>query len=896
MRNVVIILLVLISLTFCQDFGYTYVKFGGLLMDTPSGALLFGQVEPAGPTDEIAESYSGTFRVKVIEEIPDSSTLFFNFFTGETLGNEMLIDVTDTTDNLFGIIDNQVEFIILYAEDTFGELKPTIPVGINITPSGNTAVKLSYDGPTRLPVYTDGMFLPIRVFAADESGLPVPSFYDSTIVMNVIQAKIIYESTDNSSALISSMFGGTPGDSVMLHVLGGMAIMNATDTEAEIVAIEISDFLYDSLATDTIRVEFIDEGAFVLLAAPMDGLAATVNYPASCISFAMTVDNEPDEGDDSTQISAEIMDITGTLSVEVTPSERTLVNGISAFTIYNDEPDSFGIFVRMNVISGTPLTDPFWSPILFLPASYPTRFFYYGPNAIAVGETALVSVRLINDFGESPTEPLDYRYFFIPDIDEGTSIEIIDPSTDSVYCDGNWQPIPYDTTYPFKLTASSVEEVDLIFCDAEERGIFDAGYFKQSQEIEFSVLPVSGTLAGNYELYPPNSFWMFQTGIFFQVDIFAVDDVGAVDTTYTGTVSTSVSGSAFATPSVDLVAGHGVIYVYDDYSEDVTLNIAGELVSPSSPILHFQEPGSGGGAIILDEDENDLLAGENRELLIFIGTVSGISSYYSGTLSVSVDEPDDDGSVICPATIEVYGGIGVLSFYDSEPETVNITISGDGLIDVENMVIVSAELEMVLPETLSIDSSYTITFQAVDYEGNPCPSIDLPFFTGFVEGIDNSSLVYSGPYTPNFESGICTTITISDPEIECIDIYLMPLDEGLLTIPDGDYDDEMGWYMGSVYFSNVGIANKKPERFSVGKVSPNPFNSTTEIEIYMPSDGIVNIEIADITGKILDKFNRNLSRGENKIPMSFTGNRSGIYFIKISYNDTQISRRAIFIK
>ena len=896
MRNVVIVLLVLISFAFCQDFGYTYVKLGGLLMDTPAGALIWGQVEPAGPSDEITEPYSGTFRLKIVEEIDDSSARFFNFFTGETLGNELLIDITDTSDNLLGFFDNQVEFIILYVEDTLGELKPTIPIGINITPSGSVAVKLSYDGPTRLPVDVDEMFLPIRVFAADESGLPVPDFYDSTIVMNAVQAKVIYESIDDGSASIYSLFSETPSDSVILPVLGGMAILNASDSEAEFVAIEVSDFRYDSLISDTIRVEFVDSGAFVLLASPMDGLATTVNYPASCISLAMTADNNPDESDDSTQISAEIMDITGISSAEIAPSERTLINGVSAFTVYDDEPDSFGVFVKTSVISGAPLISPFWSPILFLPASYPTRFFYDGPNAIAVGETADISIELTNDFGENPTEHLDYRYFFIPEIDEGTSIEIIDPVTDSIYSDGDWQPIEYDSSRSLKITASSVEDVDLSFADAERRSLFDNGYLKPTQTIEFSVLPVSGTLAGNYELYPPNSFWMFQTGIRYRIDIFAVDDADAVDTTYTGTVSVSVSGSATATPTVDLFAGHGTIYIEDNYSEDVILDIAGELASPPSQTLYFREPGSGGGAIILPEDGNDLLAGENRDMLIYVGTVSGISSYYSGTLSVSVDEPDDDGSVVCPATIIVDGGIGTLPFYDSEPETVKITLSGEGLVDVENTVVVSAELVMILPETLSIDSTYTVIFQAVDYVGNLCTSIGLPFTIGVVEEIDNSSFVYSGPYTPSFDAGICTTITISDPEIESVDIYLRPLEEGLLLVPDGDYDDEMGWYMGTVYFSNVGIDNKKPERFSVGEISPNPFNLTADIEIYAVSDGSVEIEIADITGKILDRFAHNLSRGENKVPLSFAGKPSGIYFVKILYNDTEILRRAIFIK
>ncbi|RKZ34591.1 hypothetical protein DRQ33_01840 [bacterium] len=897
MRRLMISVCLLVVIIYGQDIGYTYVNIGGLLLDIPQNGILFGEVKPDGPTDEVVDSYTGNFRINIIEENPDSSAQFYDIMRDSLLGNSVEVAVTGTAAVGFAITNSEAEFIMIYAEDIADELKPSIPVGVYVTPSGDSAVKIWHSGLTRMPVGSDGMILPIKIFPADTSNLPVPTYYDTALVWTAVEVRIIAESIDNGSAEISSLFGEEPGDTVILPAIGGISYMFALNSEAETITIEAVDIIDGTLTPDTFTIEFISEGGCVLLAGPFDGLAHTVGAPATCFSIMMTPDGEPDIEDDTTIISAQLKDITGTVSAEISPAERTLTNGVSAFTVNNDEPDSLGIFVHPSVVSGSPVENPMWTPIIFFPETHPTKFFYLGPNAIAMGDTALISFRLVNDFGEFATECVHYQYFLIPDIDEGTSIQIIDPATDMVYSDGEWEPLPYDTTYPLKLTASSVEEVEMAFTDAEIRGMFDMGMLKPTQRIEFSVLPVSGSDAGQYALYPPNSFWIFQTGMYFQVDVFAVDDAGAVDTTYSGTVATSITGSAFATSSVEIENGHGAIYVYDDYEEDVTLDIVGELVSPPSATLHFISPtGSGGAPMIVPDDVENILAGEGRELIVYVATISGVSSSFSGEVDVIVDEPDDDGSVVCPTTLEIENGIGLLSFYNSEPETVYITFSHESLIEMGNMVITSAKLIIECPETLELDSSYTLEISAVDYMGEPCPAINLSFYFNWEEEIDNNSMIYGGPYTPYFYEGVCTLIAVSNDEAEWVDIYIYPLEDGLLVIPDGEFDESLGWHTKRIYFEDVGINDTKPQVLDIGRVSPNPFNSSAQIVINSAENIMTEIEIMDISGRVLSKFSRNLCSGKNIINIRLDNCDSGIYFINIDCGNANILRKALLIK
>ncbi len=77
-----------------------------------------------------------------------------------------------------------------------------------------------------------------------------------------------------------------------------------------------------------------------------------------------------------------------------------------------------------------------------------------------------------------------------------------------------------------------------------------------------------------------------------------------------------------------------------------------------------------------------------------------------------------------------------------------------------------------------------------------------------------------------------------------------------------------------------------PEQFSVEQNTPNPFSSTTDISIAIPSSGHVTIEISTITGKkVATLLDKTMNAGNHTVTFDGTEHSTGIYFYTVTYGD-----------
>ena len=888
MRRALVVLFLFSILLFGQEM--TYLKIGGLLMDFPTGGYIFITASADGPIPD--GSYVGSATLRIIEENPDNSAHFYDFMTGMS-DTAMTIDVSYGSDYMVGLTDSESEFIVVYAQDVAGALKSSVPAGINVFSSGGTAVSLGYDGPTRYPVDGGGPVIPIRIAAVDDEGLFVPSYFPpESLIMTAVAARIISEDIEDGSASLSSLFGGEPSDSVVLPAAGGFAYLVVQDSEVENVVVEVAD-LRGSLSPDTISVSFVDDEPIMLVGGAFQGVANTVGFPTGCIAMSM-LDDGPDMNDDSTVVDITLMDIAGASSASVEPDELTLTAGVGGFMVSDDEADSFGVFVHLDAVSGTQLYSLGWAPIIYLPEGRAAALYYSGPNVIAQNDTVDFQIQAVD-----MNCTIDYSYdgYISADLGESEYASILDSTgapVDEIYAIRFW-----DGVKNLKLTATAPEDFDMEFADGELRGMFDAGFLRTSQTIEFEVLPVSGTLAGNYEIYTPNSMNVFRTGIWSRIDIVAVDDAGAVDKTYSGNVALSITGTGGTSAElsddiVSIVDGFGYVLVRDEVQEDVILTLTGELESPEPTTLHFFDPGVGGVIGVIEDLSGELIAGEERELLVAVMSTEGPSPTFSGTATITVDEPDDDGSASCPSSIEITNGVGRLTYSNSEPETVYVTIEAEGLVSYEAMVITHAILSVDLPETLQVGVDNEISMYALDYDGDVLTDFTASLAPSWEEDVDNGSFTFS-PYTPIIADGE-GSFSIRDDEAEGVTLYLQPLDNDFLIVPDVSYDDELGWEIGYVYFSETAVSERKPMQFTISEVVPNPFNETAQVEITMPDAGDVSVDIFDVSGHIVSSSLHKFSAGVHSIQIDGANLSSGIYLVKFGHNDVEFFRRAILIK
>ena len=78
------------------------------------------------------------------------------------------------------------------------------------------------------------------------------------------------------------------------------------------------------------------------------------------------------------------------------------------------------------------------------------------------------------------------------------------------------------------------------------------------------------------------------------------------------------------------------------------------------------------------------------------------------------------------------------------------------------------------------------------------------------------------------------------------------------------------------------------------KISPNPFQDQTVVSFYLPNDGTVQLQIFDLTGKLISDLQATLSQGYNEFPLNdWSGVPPGIYLLKLKTEGIHETKRLI---
>ncbi len=885
-----------IGVLFAQTPRMTFLSVSRLTYDYPAGALAPIIISASAPSGMADMSYSGTIHIAAVESEPNSSVLFFDLMTGETLGVEFDYAISGSSPSFIALADAEAEFIVVTATDLAGELKSAVPVGFAITPAGASATKMGFDDVKRAPANLGDSSFPMRVFAVDATGLPVPTLYSTPMLPAAFRIKVLSESNPNSSATICAAYFDDfdPARDVTVSFFGGCGYFIPANTEAEVVTFEVSDNI-GSLHSDTLVIEFFDEGGIAAIVGQFEGLANTVGISASLIGISMNSMNSPDLGDDSTTITIEFADLMGTESFDFEPPTARLSNGITAFSVIDDEADTLGVFVRPIVTSGTSLLNILWTPMIFLDASMPTSIVYSGANAIVAGDTARAKILLVNDYGENVSGNATMPVY----IDNSTSDYadlMFGTSSGEHWHSSEYMPFEFDSAgYVYITSDIPQDDIKITFADAEKRGAFDNGYLKQSTEFSFSVLEASTNPAVRYEIFLPASSGLLLAGMWHRIDIFAVDAYGYVDTTFSGTVGIEITGSASAPYSTSIVRGRGYFEVFDEIAEDALVTITGSIETPAPFLLHFLNAESG-GALLLIDDGTTIIAGETRELMAVFANVRGIAASFSGTVNVVVVEDDGDGTVTYPSTIELIGGIGVLPISDSEPEEITVHLAAHGLPSIETHIRFNGILTLNAPASIAMNETTEVYFEVRDYFGNLCTSVENSFSVGWRENMPNGSFIWLGPFTPTFDEG-SFSVNLANTQAEFVEFYVRPIGAPLLLVPDGEWDDVLGYFVGVISFRTTDINEQTlPTRASLTEFAPNPFNSSTRATLHVPDGTVVLAELYDVLGKCVSSREFIAKDSHCTIDFDMHANNSGIYFAKIKAGNSTFSRRLIYIE
>ncbi|MBN1754629.1 T9SS type A sorting domain-containing protein [bacterium] len=141
--------------------------------------------------------------------------------------------------------------------------------------------------------------------------------------------------------------------------------------------------------------------------------------------------------------------------------------------------------------------------------------------------------------------------------------------------------------------------------------------------------------------------------------------------------------------------------------------------------------------------------------------------------------------------------------------------------------------------------------------------------------------------------------------------YIPPGDtiEVLFTMTSDDEDISTGFFIDDVRVTSQPCAFSLTteeqsliiDQFGVSRIFPNPFNKMISIELQLPQDDRVSLQIFDLMGRIIYREETAMERGVHTLTWdgSCKDNgelASGIYFVRISVNSHQFVNRILYLK
>ena len=88
-----------------------------------------------------------------------------------------------------------------------------------------------------------------------------------------------------------------------------------------------------------------------------------------------------------------------------------------------------------------------------------------------------------------------------------------------------------------------------------------------------------------------------------------------------------------------------------------------------------------------------------------------------------------------------------------------------------------------------------------------------------------------------------------------------------------------------------------PNSFGLSQNYPNPFNPSTVIEFALPRAGRIKLEVFNILGQnVLILINRRLPAGNHQVEFDASYFPSGIYFYRLSHDETKLTRKMTLLK
>ena len=223
----------------------------------------------------------------------------------------------------------------------------------------------------------------------------------------------------------------------------------------------------------------------------------------------------------------------------------------------------------------------------------------------------------------------------------------------------------------------------------------------------------------------------------------------------------------------------------------------------------------------------------------------------------------------------------ILGNNTSEIEECQSDINEDGIVNVVDVVqIVQMILGNLGVEANIIDLN--IDKNSIDFDANGIVwafELTIEHNSDFEITLSENSL-YSGFKTEGNKTKV---------------IIILPENDELVLI-NGEYKLTNAVAVNSEGYISVNLFNSL-DTFVLNDAYPNPFNPKTNLSYVIPNDGEMNLSVFDVKGNLIENlYDGFVKSGEHKIEWDGTYHSSGMYILRLEFNNQTKSQKLFLIK
>ena len=209
------------------------------------------------------------------------------------------------------------------------------------------------------------------------------------------------------------------------------------------------------------------------------------------------------------------------------------------------------------------------------------------------------------------------------------------------------------------------------------------------------------------------------------------------------------------------------------------------------------------------------------------------------------------------------------------------------------------------------------TVKAIDVRipgGNNGAQLGVEFYVKLYSLDSEGEFIYENESDPLVLTQQMLNTSLTVPLLSPVDLYANTtylavvgcFESGFRVSTAGDSDPQTSFFQdladGTWYYQTgtpfvrlnfdptIGIEENNTS-FQVGNIFPNPANDNANLRVVMKNAQKINLEISDLSGRIISSENLDLNQGENIVPLNAKNLKCGIYNITIASNNHAVSRK-----